>query len=236
MPRTGRTIVPNFPHHIVQRGHNRQTVFASDADFQHYLDDLRTVSQALEVKVYAFCLMTNHVHLLLDPGAHPDQLAKLMKTLAGRMTRYRNKLEGRSGTLWEGRFKSSPVQLDSYLLECCRYIDLNPVRAGMTAHAKQYPWSSYPYRTAEGAHNWLAPLPGTKHWGTGPTRQKRYADFVAEGVSPERYDQIHTAIQRNQLTGTQQFVDEIARIIGKRLEQRGPGRPRKNIEAGSDRK
>ena len=236
MPRTGRIILPNFPHHVVQRGHNRQAVFASDGDFQQYRDDLRTVSKALDVKVYAFCLMTNHVHLLLDPGDEAANLAKLMKTLAGRMTRYRNKLEGRSGTLWEGRFKSSPVQLDGYFLECCRYIDLNPVRAGMVSHAADYAWSSYRYRTADNADQWLAPLAGTEQWGEGSAFQKRYASFVNEGISEERYDQIHDAIQRNQLTGNPKFVDEVAGIIGRRLEQRGPGRPRKSSEAFEDRK
>ena len=231
MPRSGRVIIPNLPHHVVQRGHNRQTVFASDADFQHYLSDLRTVSTALDVKVYAFCLMTNHVHLLVDPGRQPDNLAKLMKTLAGRMTRYRNKLDGRSGTLWEGRFKSSPVQVDSYLLECCRYIDLNPVRAGMISRAADYTWSSYRYRTADNTDKWLSPITGTEQWGEGTAFQQRYANFVHDGVSPERCDQIRAAIQRNQLTGNQKFVDEVAKIIGRRLEQRGPGRPRKRPKA-----
>ncbi|MBX2832519.1 MAG: transposase [Rhodospirillales bacterium] len=234
MPRTGRIIIPNFPHHVVQRGHNKQAVFASDADFQLYRDDLRTVSKALDVKVYAFCLMTNHVHLLLDPGTQPDNLGKLMKTLAGRMTRYRNKLENRSGTLWEGRFKSSPVQADSYLLECCRYIDLNPVRAGMTPHAKDYAWSSYRSRTSNGADQWLAPIKGTEKWGKGAAFHKRYASFVGEGISDERYEQIHAAIQRNQLTGNQKFVDDVAKIIGRRVEHRGPGRPRKNLETPED--
>ena len=231
MPRTGRIIIPNFPHHVVQRGHNKQAVFASDADFQLYRDDLRTVSAALDVKVYGFCLMTNHVHLLLDPGHQPDNLGKLMKTLAGRMTRYRNKLEDRSGTLWEGRFKSSPVQVDSYLLECCRYIDLNPVRAGMTRHAKDYAWSSYRYRTSDDADKWLAPIVGTENWGKGAAFQKRYASFVGEGTSQERYDHIHAAIQRNQLTGSPKFVDEVAKIIGKRLDHNGPGPPAQSLLA-----
>ncbi len=228
MPRTGRLILPDLPHHIVQRGHNRQTVFASSADYHYYFDILQEFSRSLEIKVYAFCLMTNHVHLLLDPGPDSERLSFLMKTLAGRMTRYRNKLEGRSGTLWEGRFKSSPVQTDTYLLECCRYIDFNPVRAGMVTEAGNYDWSSYSLRTHAQSDNWLSPLPGTEQWGTGKRWQKRYAGFVKEGISEERYDQIHNAIKRNQLTGNSRFVDEIAQIIGRRVEQRGPGRPPKS--------
>lgn len=228
MPRTGRLILPDLPHHIVQRGHNRQTVFASSADYHYYFDILQEFSRSLEIKVYAFCLMTNHVHLLLDPGPDSERLSFLMKTLAGRMTRYRNKLEGRSGTLWEGRFKSSPVQTDTYLLECCRYIDFNPVRAGMVTEAGNYDWSSYSLRTHAQSDNWLSPLPSTEQWGTGKRWQKRYAGFVKEGISEERYDQIHNAIKRNQLTGNSRFVDEIAQIIGRRVEQRGPGRPPKS--------
>ncbi|MDH0650342.1 transposase, partial [Pseudomonas sp. GD03858] len=135
MPRMGRVLLPHYPHHIVQRGHNRQVVFAEDTDFQRYLTDLRDLKDAFDVKVYAYCLMTNHVHLLLAPGDSCAGLSQLMKTLAARMTRYRNRLEGRSGTLWESRYKSSIVQSDTYLLACCRYIELNPVRARLVANA-----------------------------------------------------------------------------------------------------
>ncbi|WP_256346595.1 transposase, partial [Pseudomonas gingeri] len=102
MPRMGRVVLPNYPHHIVQRGHNRQVVFAETGDFQRYLYDLRELKAVFGVKVYAYCLMDNHVHLLLAPGESVAGLGQLMKALAARMTRYRNKLEGRSGTLWEG--------------------------------------------------------------------------------------------------------------------------------------
>lgn len=131
MPRVGRVLLANYPHHIVQRGHNRQVVFVEDADFERYLADLRELKDAFGVKVYAFCLMTNHVHLLLAPNDSLGGLSQLMKTLAARTTRYRNRLEGRSGTVWESRYKSSIVQSDSYLLACSRYIELNPVRACM---------------------------------------------------------------------------------------------------------
>ena len=115
MPRMGRVVLPNYPHHVVQRGHNRQVVFAAAEDYQRYLTDLRELKDALGVKVYAYCLMTNHVHLLLAPGDSTTGLGQLMKGLAAR---YRNRLEGRSGTLWESRYKSSVVQSDSYLLAC----------------------------------------------------------------------------------------------------------------------
>jgi putative transposase len=99
--------------------------------------------------------MTNHVHLLLAPGEAVAGLGQLMKALAARMTRYRNRLERRSGTLWESRYKSSPVQTDRYLLACCRYIELNPVRAKLVATPDAYPWSSYPLRMGRIEPAWL---------------------------------------------------------------------------------
>jgi len=95
--------------HVLQRGHNRQAVFAGDEDYERYLEDLREPSSALDIRVYVYCLRGNHVHLLLGPGAEVAAMGRLMKALAARSTRYRNRLEGRSGTLWEGRYKSSPV-------------------------------------------------------------------------------------------------------------------------------
>jgi REP element-mobilizing transposase RayT len=106
-----RIVLPHYPHHIVQRGHNRQVIFDGRQDYQRYLDTLREFKEKYGVAVYAFCLMTNHVHLLLSPG-EPTGIGKLMKRLAGRQTRHHNRLEGRSGTLWEGRYKSSLVERD----------------------------------------------------------------------------------------------------------------------------
>ena len=138
MPRSGRTVLPYYPHHIVQRGHNRQVVFAEARDFERYLETLAEFKAGYGVKVYAYCLMTNHVHLLLAPETMAG-LAQLMKRLAGRQTRYHNRLEGRSGTLWESRYKSSLVDSDVYLLACSRYIELNPVRALLGTHTFSTP-------------------------------------------------------------------------------------------------
>ncbi|MCY1501129.1 Transposase IS200 like protein [compost metagenome] len=228
MPRVGRVLLPNYPHHIVQRGHNRQVVFAENADFERYLADLRELKDAFGVKVYAFCLMTNHVHLLLAPSDSLGGLRQLMKTLAARTTRYRNRLEGRSGTVWESRYKSSIVQSDTYLLACSRYIELNPVRACMVAEAGDYPWSSYALRIASAPErNWLDEDPCFKALGvTAEERRHRYADFVRQAVPSEELVLIREAIQRGQLTGTNRFVDEVERIAGVRIERRKQGRPK----------
>jgi len=131
MPRKARVVVPNTPHHLVQRGHNKQVVFVERQDYHYYLQNLREWKEKLTCKVYAYCLMTNHIHLIVDPGEEPDNLALLMKRVTGRQTRLVNYLEKRTGSLWEGRYKSSPIDTNEYLLACCRYVELNPVRAKM---------------------------------------------------------------------------------------------------------
>ena len=185
MPRMGRIVLPNYPHHVVQRGHNRQVVFAAEQDYQRYISDLRELKDVFGVKVYAYCLMTNHVHLLLAPGEAVAGLGQLMKALAARATRYRNRLEGRTGTLWESRYKSSVVESDTYLLACCRYIELNPVRARMVAEAGDYPCSSYRTRVTDPSDSdGLDMDPCFFALGDTPERRRiRYMEFMRQAVS-----------------------------------------------------
>ncbi|RJG12041.1 transposase [Pseudomonas cavernicola] len=229
MPRMGRVVLPNYPHHIVQRGHNRQVVFMQEEDFRRYLADLKELKEVFGVRVYAYCLMTNHVHLLLEPGESMTGLGQLMKTLAARMTRYRNRLEGRSGTLWESRYKSSVVQTDAYLLACCRYIELNPVRARMVERPDHYPWSSYRARIgAEDGGGWLDCDPC--YLGLADTEKERrvsYMGFVTQAIPETELKLIREALQRGQLTGNAKFIEEVERVAGRRVELRGQGRPLK---------
>jgi REP-associated tyrosine transposase len=227
MPRTGRVVLPDYPHHVVQRGHNRQVVFAEPADYRYYLDTLTEFKAAFGVRVYAFCLMTNHVHLLLAPDTRAG-MGQLMKRLAGRQTRYHNRAEGRRGTLWESRYKSSPVQTDGYLLACIRYIELNPVRARMVAAPEQYPWCSF-HRWEEYNHYpWLDPLPFAIAGGEDEERPaKRYRDYIGDAIPGGEWELIREAVQRGQLTGNARFVNEVEQIIGKRIEHRRSGRPKR---------
>ena len=228
MSRMGRVVLPNYPHHIVQRGHNRQVVFACEEDFQRYLSDIRELKEVFHIKLYAWCLMTNHVHLLVYPESAAG-LGQFMKSLAARATRYRNRLEGRSGTLWVGRYKSRIVDSEAYLLACCRYIELNPVRARMVEHARDYPWSSFTNRMQPKPDNQLLDghpcydaLASTEH-----ERRNRYEHFVNAGIPEGELRLIREAVNRCQLTGGTRFVDEVEQITGSRLEMRGQGRPRK---------
>lgn len=228
MPRTARIVLPNYPHHVVQRGHNRQTVFAGEDDYRYYLENLAQWKKAFGCKVYAYCLMTNHVHLVLDPGDDPGNLGKLIKRVAGRQTRYVNRLEGRSGTLWEGRFKSSPIDSNRYLLACCRYVEMNPVFAGICSDPAEYPWSSCGTKVGRGKIEWLDLDPF--YLGLGDRediRHQRYSEFLSETITEEERGTISKAVQRGQLTGGTSFVDEIETKLARRVELRGPGRPRK---------
>ncbi len=225
MPRKARVVLPHYPHHVVQRGHNRQVVFAESQDYQRYLDSLRECKERYAVAVHAFCLMTNHVHLLLTPG-DPTSLGKLMKRLSGRQTRQHNVREGRTGTLWEGRYKSSVVARDHYLLACCRYIELNPVRARIVADPQDYAWSSCRYRLGRVGGDWLDPDPAYLSLGRDESdRRQQYRELLRSAIPDGDAELIREALQRGQLTGPGRFADEVAAILGRRVERRGQGRP-----------
>jgi len=230
MPRQARLVLPHAPHHIIQRGHNRQVVFARDDDYAYYLDTLQAWKTHYGVKVYAFCLMTNHVHLLLEPGEAPGVLAQLMKRVAARQTRYVNRLEGRTGTLWDSRYKSSPVETEAYLLACARYIELNPVRAKLVARPEDYPWSSFRDKIGVCHTSWLDLDPCYQGLGhSAPMRARLYHAFVMAAIPEEEWRLMRQAIQRGQLTGTERFTEEVAAKIGKRIALRGQGRPKKEV-------
>ena len=224
MPRNGRVVLNNYPHHIVQRGHNRQMVFAADDDYRYYLDTLKKWKVEYGVKVYGYCLMTNHVHLVLEPPDETAVLGRLMKRLAGRQTRYVNRLEGRRGTLWESRYKSSPIQTDEYLLACCRYVDLNPVRACIVTLPQEYSWSSYRMKAGIDQSVWLDEDPCYSSLGLSPQQcHERYRKFVVSAIPDGEWELIREAVHRCQLTGNNRFIDEVERITGRRIEHRKPG-------------
>ena len=142
MPRRARIALPGIPWHIIQRGNNRSACFYADEDYQLYLRHLKELTEKFGCAVHAYVLMTNHVHLLLTPEKETSA-ALLMKNLGQRYVQYINRTYRRSGTLWEGRFRSCLTQTEDYVLACYRYIELNPVRANMVNHPREYPWSSY---------------------------------------------------------------------------------------------
>lgn len=230
MPRSARIVIPNCPHHVVQRGHYRHAVFVADEDYGYYLDNLRDWKDELGCKVYAYCLMTNHVHLLIDPGDKEENLGLLMKRVSGWQTRYVNKLEKRSGTLWEGRFKSCPVSRNHYLLACSRYIEMNPVRAGLVADPIHYRWSSFAPKVDED-HERRPWLDFDQHYlalgTTSADRAIKYRQWVTDTISEHELKLIRESVNRCHVTGDNRFVAEVEARIGRRLEVRRPGRPQK---------
>jgi putative transposase len=183
----------------------------------------------LDIKVYAFCLMSNHVHLIVQPGAGIAELGRLMKHLAGRQTRFVNRQAARTGTLWEGRYKSSPIETDAYLLACCRDVELNPVRARMTDTPAAYPWSSYRWHAGECAESdWLDVDPCDAALGsTAEARAVAYRALVRSAIPEGEWRLIRECLQRGQLTGSERFTDQVEDIVHRRIEHRGRGRPRK---------
>ena len=228
MGRCPRVFIPGFPHHVVQRGHDHNAVFIDGRDYDYYLSNLIEWKTHYEVGVYAYCLMTNHVHLILVPHADGSSISSLMRRLSARQGRRVNRLERRVGTLWSGRFKSSVVDTDRYLMACLRYVELNPVRAGIVDRPESYPWSSYSQRLGLNNESWLDSDPVTESLGATPeARRRAYAAFVREGIAPAEHRFLQAAVRRNQLTGDGRFIDEIERRTGLRIETRGQGRPYK---------
>ena len=142
MPRPRRYLLADVPQHVIQRGIDRQAVFFEAADYEYFLALLAEGARSYDVSVHAYCLMTNHYHLLISPHA-PDSMPRFMRYLSGGYVRFINARYGRTGTLWDGRYRASLVDEDRYFLACHRYIELNPVRAGVTHGPGDYQWSSY---------------------------------------------------------------------------------------------
>ena len=158
MPRTARFVIPDLSVHVVQRGHDRRDCFFEDADYLAYLDYLHTFAARFRCSVHAYCLMTNHVHLLITPRTS-DGCALLMKHLGQHYVQRINARLQRIGTLWQGRFFSCLVPSERYALSCYRYIELNPVEAGMVRHPRDYRWSSYGFNALGAADDSLSPHP-----------------------------------------------------------------------------
>jgi putative transposase len=226
MPRRPRLKLGGVPLHVVQRGNNRAACFFADEDYCCYLHWLRHYATQYGCAVHAYVLMTNHVHLLLTP-VKADAASKLLQSLGRRYVQYVNHCYRRSGTLWEGRFKASLVQAEEYLLACQRYIELNPVRADMVSHPRDYPWSSYAAH-AEGARNdLLTPHPlYLALGGNEDARRDAYQALFRSALDPDLLNAIRKATQRGLVLGNDRFKEEIEAALGKKIGPKSKGRPR----------
>jgi putative transposase len=158
MPRTARFVIPDISLHVVQRGHDRHDCFFDETDYLNYLESLQTFAARFSCSVHAYCLMTNHVHLLITPHT-PQACAQVMKNLGQRHVQRINARMQRTGTLWEGRFFSCPVASERYALAVYRYIELNPVEANMVQQPRDYRWSSYGVNARGAEGSFISPHP-----------------------------------------------------------------------------
>jgi putative transposase len=229
MARRPRLAVPALPHHVIQRGNNRQPIFFTDADYRFFLGCLAKAKARYPSRLYAYVLMTNHVHLLLEPleRAH---LSLLMQSVGRRYVRYINETYHRSGTLWEGRFKSAVVSHDAYLLACSRYIELNPVRAGLAQRPETYPWSSMHFHAQGTPNPLLDEDPAYASLGeTAAQRQGAYRVWLAAGIPATEWPTIRDATHKGLMVGPERFQREIEAIAGRRLIGELRGRPHKRM-------
>ncbi len=224
MARLPRLCLPDIPQHIIQRGTNRQACFTSEKDMAAYISWLDEAASKYHVAIHAWVLMTNHVHLLATPTTR-DGISRMMQTLGRYYVRYFNQAYCRTGTLWEGRFKSCVVDAEAYLLKCQRYIELNPVRAGMVSFPQEYKWSSY---RANGIGRPIKPwTPHPTYLALGPTTQKRteaYRTLFLGQIDVKVIDEIRTASNQGMALGDDRFKEQIEALSGRRVRplKRGP--------------
>lgn len=226
MPRRARMYLPGLPYHLVQRGNNREPCFIEPENYRFYLDLWRTLSETYGVSVHGYCLMTNHIHFLVTP-AEKSSISSAMKVVGSRYAQYINRNYNRTGTLWEGRHRSSLVQSDKYLLTCMRYIELNPVRARMVARPEEYRWSSYGVN-AWGNQFWLTPH--REYLGLGESATARchaYRELFRQHIDEADLHLIRKAAHYCQPIGGDRFRHIIEEKYGIKLGQMQRGRPKK---------
>jgi putative transposase len=229
MARQTRLTIPVVALHIVQRGNNRAPCFRVESDFLLYLAHLRDLTQKLECAVHAYCLMSNHVHLLLTPGSH-GACSDLMKNLGQRYAQYFNSRYGRTGTLWEGRFRSCVAESAHYVLACYRYIELNPVRAGMVSHPSAWLWSSFAVNS--GIRTDPLVSPHSEYTALGNDEQARnsnYQNLFAGEFDPSLLAAIRDATSGGYPLATDSFKDNLVQVARRKLQPGRAGRPAKKI-------
>lgn len=225
MARLPRLTVPGYPHHIIQRGNNRQAIFADTADYELLLALLEEQSKKHGVAVHAYVLMSNHFHLLATPDT-AQGIPSMMQAIGRTYVRRFNQRHGRSGTLWEGRYKSTLIQAERYLLACMVYIDLNPVRAGLVADPADYRWSSHHRYVGRHADRLVTPHP--LYWELGNTpfsRDAAYGELVRAGIGADQQRALTDSALRGWALGEPDYVADLQRRTARRLTRAQAGRP-----------
>lgn len=225
MARLPRLTLPGYPHHVIQRGNNRQPIFADAQDYEAMLAMLADSARMHGVAIHAYVLMGNHFHLLATP-ASAESLPRMMQAVGRGYVRYFNQRHGRSGTLWEGRYRSTLIQSERYLMACMVYMDLNPVRAGLAERPTDWPWSSHAHYL--GLCNDRVVTPHALYWALGNTpfaREAAYGELVQAGVAAEHQAQLTDATLRGWALGGPEFIEGLQKKIERRVSRSRAGRP-----------
>ena len=225
MARQTRLTVPGYPHHVIQRGNDRQAIFRDEADRQRLWDLLLEHSQRLKVAIHAYVFMDNHFHLLLSPQTS-DGLPQLMQAVGRSYVRYFNIRHGRTGTLWEGRYRSSLIETEGYLLSCMVYIELNPVRAGLVGEPAQHVWSSHRHLIGQASDKLVTPH--ALFWSLGNTpfaREAAYAQMVQAGVTAQQQADLTRSVLTGWTLGSLGFLQSLEKTTQRRQRPGKAGRP-----------
>lgn len=234
MARPPRLILAGQTHHLIQRGHNRQAIFVDDQDRRKYIDTLREVATIHGVAVHAYVLMDNHVHLLVTPQ-HQDGVSRMLQALGRRFVAWFNRRHGRSGTLWEGRFRGSLIDSERYFLTCMRYIDLNPVRAGMVSNCRDFIWSSHAHYIGERTDPLVTEHP--RFWALGNTpfeRDAAYKGLFATEITPADQRALTDSAIKGRPLGSAEFLAKLADQTNRRLQTGKRGRPPGKVQTMSE--
>jgi putative transposase len=219
MARLPRYVLPGVPQHVIQRGNNRQPIFAADGDYRTYLTWLKAAADQHGLLIHAYVLMTNHVHLLATPEQE-DSIGKTLQSLGRRYVQYFNYSYGRTGTLWEGRYRATVVQAEDYLLTCSCYIELNPVRAGMVKSPAHYRYSSYRHNAQGRADPLLTTHEVYRRMGRTVTgRAKAYRALFLDAVEEAALQEIRAATNTGWALGDDGFHKERPRAIGETTDE-----------------
>lgn len=230
MPRKPRIYLPEFPAHVVQRGNNRNACFFAEEDYLFYLECLAEGLRRYHVRLHAYVLMTNHVHLLLTPTDETG-ISRLLQHVGRLYVLYINKTYRRSGTLWEGRHKASLVDAERYLLACYRYIEMNPVAARMVTTPEEYQWSSYAWHAWGKPNRLINDHELYERLGHDPeTRQVAYRELFRYQLSDQDIHAIRESLAYNYPLGNDRFREQVELSLGRKVGEKQRGRPKRQNE------
>jgi putative transposase len=225
MARLPRLILPHQPHHVIQRGNDRQLIFREDEDYQRFLGWLKESARFYQVAIHAYVLLPNQVHLLATPADH-DGLAQMMQKLGRFYVPWLNNKYGRTGGLFEGRFRTSLLEAERHFLACSRYIELKPVRANLAPTPLEYPWSSHAHHA--GVRSDALVTDHALYWALGNTpfhREAAYLELVQQGLSSDEIAAIEAAVLKGQPLGSDAFKAELERKTRRQILPAKRGRP-----------